>query len=116
MQNQSSISTTTRNIDDFYSPDFIWNSSRLKRKRTIHGMGNLHIWEGTINAGKYIQVLKQYCICCHPDNVFLRNIPAYSRKNNTKPYYACVTTMWFHSKRLWELDWPPCSPDLHYAL
>lgn len=46
--------------------------------------------------------------CCHPSNVFFRDVPAYFSKTHS----VRVTTAWLRSKRVWVLDWPACSRDL----
>ena len=50
-----------------------------------HGMGNLHICEGTINAERYIQVLEQHMLpgwqhMLTSGDVFFRDVPAYFSK------------------------------------
>ena len=43
---------------------------------SAHGMGNLHICEGTINAERYTQVLEQHML----PTIFFRDVPAYFSK------------------------------------
>ncbi|KAL6458326.1 hypothetical protein MHYP_G00335560 [Metynnis hypsauchen] len=77
---------------------------------SAHGMGNLHICEGTINAERYIQVLKQHML---PSKQRLfQGHPCLFQQDNAKPHSACVTTAWLRSKRVRVLDWPVCSQDL----
>uniref|UniRef100_A0AAY5K5G3 Tc1-like transposase DDE domain-containing protein n=1 Tax=Esox lucius TaxID=8010 RepID=A0AAY5K5G3_ESOLU len=38
--------------------------------------------------------------------------PFLFQKDNAKPHSAHITTAWLHSKRVWVLNWPACSPDL----
>ena len=45
---------------------------------SAHGMGNLHICEGTINAERYIQVVEQYML--HPSNILFMDAPDYFSK------------------------------------
>ncbi|KAJ0019198.1 hypothetical protein NQD34_006767 [Periophthalmus magnuspinnatus] len=58
---------------------------------SAHGMGNLHMCEGTINADRHIQVLEQR---------LFQERSCLFQQGNAKPHSACV------------LDWPACSPDL----
>uniref|UniRef100_A0AAR2IMB0 Tc1-like transposase DDE domain-containing protein n=1 Tax=Pygocentrus nattereri TaxID=42514 RepID=A0AAR2IMB0_PYGNA len=75
---------------------------------SAHGMGNLHICEGTINAERYIQVLEQHML---PSKQRLfQGCPCLFQQDNAKPHSARVTTAWLRSKRV--LDWPACSPNL----
>uniref|UniRef100_A0AAR2J4N9 Tc1-like transposase DDE domain-containing protein n=1 Tax=Pygocentrus nattereri TaxID=42514 RepID=A0AAR2J4N9_PYGNA len=77
---------------------------------SAHGMGNLHICEGTINAERYIQVLEQHML---PSKQRLfQGRPCLFQQDNAKPHSARVTTAWLHSKRMRVLDWPACNPDL----
>ena len=106
-------------------------SSGPKRKRTIlivisakfksqhlmlwgyvsaHGMGNLHICEGTINAERYMQVLGQHKL---PSKQRLfQGCPCLFQQDNAEPHSARVTKVWLRSKRVRVLDWPAYSPDL----
>ena len=43
-----------------------------------HGMANLHICGGTINAERYIQVVEQYML--HPSNILFMDAPDYFSK------------------------------------
>uniref|UniRef100_A0AAR2K5U3 Tc1-like transposase DDE domain-containing protein n=1 Tax=Pygocentrus nattereri TaxID=42514 RepID=A0AAR2K5U3_PYGNA len=77
---------------------------------SAHGMSNMHICEGTINAKRYIQVLEQHML---PSKQRLfQGRPCLFQQDNAKPHSARVTTAWLHSKRVRVLDWPACSPDL----
>ncbi len=76
---------------------------------SAHGMGNLHICEGTINAERYIQVLEQYML---PSKQCLFQGHPCLFQDNSKPHSARVTAAWLRSKRVRVLDWPACSPDL----
>uniref|UniRef100_A0A9J7ZU29 Tc1-like transposase DDE domain-containing protein n=1 Tax=Cyprinus carpio carpio TaxID=630221 RepID=A0A9J7ZU29_CYPCA len=57
------------------------------------GMGSLHIWKGTINAERYIQVLEQHML-------------------PSRPHTVSITTSWLRRRRIRVLKWPACSPDL----
>uniref|UniRef100_A0AAR2L1I4 Transposase Tc1-like domain-containing protein n=1 Tax=Pygocentrus nattereri TaxID=42514 RepID=A0AAR2L1I4_PYGNA len=70
---------------------------------SAHGMGNLHICEGTINAERYIQVLEQHMLP--------------SKQHNAKPHSAHVEYLDVHILPKWigrrgPVEWPPRSPDL----
>ena len=77
---------------------------------SAHGMVNLHICEGTLNAERYIQVLEQH-ILPSKQRLF-QGHPCLFQQDNAKSHSAHVTTAWLCSKRVWVLDWPACSPDL----
>uniref|UniRef100_A0A9J8CWP7 Transposase n=1 Tax=Cyprinus carpio carpio TaxID=630221 RepID=A0A9J8CWP7_CYPCA len=74
------------------------------------GMGSLHIWKGTINAERYIQVLEQHML------PFRRRLfqgrPCIYQHDNARPRTASITTSWLRRRRIWVLKWPACSPDL----
>ncbi len=69
------------------------------------GMGSLHIWKGTINAERYIQVLEQHML---PSRRRLFQ----GRPCNARPHTASITTSWLRRRRIRVLKWPACSPDL----
>ena len=74
---------------------------------SAHGMSNLHICKGNINAERYME---QHML---PSKQRLFQGRHYLfQRDNAKPLSACVTTAWLHSKIVWVLDWPACSPDL----
>ncbi len=58
---------------------------------SAYGMGSLHVLEGTMNAERYIKVLKQHMIPSRL-RVFLQD--------NAKPHTAAITTAWLHSRRV----------------
>ena len=75
---------------------------------SAHGMGNLHICEGTINAERYIQVLEQHIV--PSKRRLFQGRSCLFQQDNAKPHTARVTTAWLRSKRVRVLDWPACSP------
>ncbi len=64
------------------------------------GMGSLHIWKGTINAERYIQVLEQ-----QEDLAF----PTWQCQTTYCINYNIMAAWW---RRIRVLKWPACSPDL----
>ncbi len=70
---------------------------------SAYGMGSLHVLEGTMNAERYIKILEQHMLPSRR-RVF--------QQDNAKPHTAAITTAWLHSRRVWVLNWPACSPDL----
>ncbi len=56
------------------------------------GMGSLHIWKGTINAERHIQVLEQHMIPsrCH----LFQGRPFIFKHDNARPHTASITTSW----------------------
>ncbi len=74
------------------------------------GMGSLHIWKGTINAERYIQVLEQHML---PSRRHLfQGRPCIFQHDNARPHTASITTSWLRRRRIRVLKWPACSPDL----
>ncbi len=74
------------------------------------GMGSLHIWKGTINAERYIQVLEQHML---PSRCRLfQGRPCIFQHDNARPHTASITTSWLRRRRIRVLKWPACSPDL----
>ena len=74
-----------------------------------HGMGNLHVYEGTINAEWNMQVWGN--MCCQVDVLF-QEISLLFQQYNTKPNAASIITTWLSSERVRVLNWPACRPDL----
>ncbi len=71
------------------------------------GMGSLHIWKGTINAERYIQVLEQHMLPSRR-----RLFQGIFQHDNARPHTASITTSWLRRRRIRVLKWPACSPDL----
>lgn len=74
------------------------------------GMGSLHIWKGTINAERYIQVLEQHMLLSR--HCLFQGRPFIFQNDNARPHTASITTSWLRRRRIWVLKWPACSPDL----
>ncbi len=75
-----------------------------------YGMGSLHVLEGTMNAERYIKVLEQHMLPSR--RRLFQGRPFVFQQDNAKPHSATITTAWLHSRRVWVLNWPACSPDL----
>ncbi len=58
--------------------------------------------EGTMNAERYIKVLKQHMLLSRW-SVF--------QQDKAKQHTAAITTAWLRSRRVRVLNWPACSPD-----
>ncbi len=74
------------------------------------GMGSLHIWKGTINAERYIQVLEQHMLPSR--RCLFQGRPCIFQHDNARPHTASITTSWLRRRRIRVLKWPACSPDL----
>ncbi len=74
------------------------------------GMGSLHIWKGTINAERYIQVLEQHMLPSR--RCLFQRRPCIFKHDNARPHTASITTSWLRRRRIRVLKWPACSPDL----
>uniref|UniRef100_A0AAY5KL34 Tc1-like transposase DDE domain-containing protein n=1 Tax=Esox lucius TaxID=8010 RepID=A0AAY5KL34_ESOLU len=66
--------------------------------------------KATINAEQNIQVLEQHMLPSR--QCVFQGRPCLFQRDNAKPHSARITTAWLHSKRVWVLNWPACSPDL----
>ncbi len=74
------------------------------------GMGSLHIWKGTINAERYIQILEQHMLPSR--RRLFQGRPCIFQHDNARPHTASITTSWLRRRRIRVLKWPACSPDL----
>uniref|UniRef100_A0A8C1C7B0 Tc1-like transposase DDE domain-containing protein n=1 Tax=Cyprinus carpio carpio TaxID=630221 RepID=A0A8C1C7B0_CYPCA len=74
------------------------------------GMGSLHIWKGTINAERYIQVLEQHMLPSR--RRLFQGRPCIFQQDNARSHTASITTSWLCTRRIRVLKWPACSPDL----
>ncbi len=74
------------------------------------GMGSLHIWKGTINAERYIQVLEQHMLPSR--RRLFQGRPCIFQHDNVRSHTASITTSWLRRRRIRVLKWPACSPDL----
>ncbi len=74
------------------------------------GMGSLHVWKGTINAERYIQVLEQHMLPSR--RRLFQGRPCIFQHDNARPHTASITTSWLRRRRIRVLKWPACSPDL----
>ncbi len=73
-------------------------------------MGSLHIWKGTINAERYIQVLEQHGLPSR--RRLFQGRPCIFQHDNARPHTASITTSWLRRRGSGVLKWPACSPDL----
>uniref|UniRef100_A0A9J7XAB8 Paired domain-containing protein n=1 Tax=Cyprinus carpio carpio TaxID=630221 RepID=A0A9J7XAB8_CYPCA len=71
------------------------------------GMGSLHIWKGTINAERYIQVHM-----LPSRRRLFQGRPCILQHDNARSHTALITTSWLRRRRIRVLKWPGCSPDL----
>ncbi len=71
------------------------------------GMGSLHIWKGTINAERYIQVLEQHMLPSR--HRLFQGRPCIFQHDNARPHTASITTSWLRRRRIRVLKWPACS-------
>ncbi len=77
---------------------------------SVCGMGSLHIWKGTINAERYIQVLEQHMLPSR--RRLFQGRPCIFQHDNARPHTALITTSWLR-RRIRVLKWPACSTALH---
>ncbi len=73
------------------------------------GTGSLHIWKGTINAERYIQVLEQHVLPSR--RRLFQGTPCIFQHDNARPHTASITTSWLRRRRIRVLKWPACCPD-----
>lgn len=64
---------------------------------SAHGLGNLHIFEGTTNAERHIQALEQHML--PSKRCLLQGHPCFFQQDHAKPHSACVTAAWLRSER-----------------
>ncbi len=62
------------------------------------GMGSLHIWKGTINAERYIQVLEQHMLPSR--RRLFQGRPCNFQHDNARPHTASITTSWLRRRRI----------------
>ncbi len=62
------------------------------------GMGSLHIWKGTINAERYIQVLEQHMLPSR--RRLFQGRPCIFQHDNARPHTASITTSWLRRRRI----------------
>ncbi len=74
------------------------------------GMGSLHIWKGTINAERYMQVLEQHMLPSR--RRLFQGRPCIFQHDNARPHTASITTSWLRRRRIRVLKWPAFSPYL----
>ncbi len=67
------------------------------------GMGSLHIWKGTINAERYIQVLEQHMLPSR--RRLFQGRPCIFQHDNARPHTASITTSWLRRRRIRVLKW-----------
>ena len=77
---------------------------------SAHGMGDLHICEGTIDAEAYVGILERHMLPSR--RRLFPGTPCLFQQDNARPHSARVTTAWLRRHRVRVLDWPACSPDL----
>ena len=75
---------------------------------SAHGMGDLHISEGTIDAEAYVGILGRHMLLSR--RRLFPGSPCLFQQDNARPHSAQVTTAWLHRGPV--LDWPACGPDL----
>ncbi|KAK3555442.1 hypothetical protein QTP86_016103 [Hemibagrus guttatus] len=62
------------------------------------GTGSLHIWKGTINAERYIQVLEQHMLPSR--RRLFQGRPCIFQHDNARPHTASITTSWLRKRRI----------------
>ena len=77
---------------------------------SAYGMGSLHIWKGTINAERYLEVLEQHKLPSR--RRLFQGRACIFQQDDAKPHTASITTAWLRRRRVRVLNWPACSPDL----
>ncbi len=60
--------------------------------------GSLHIWKGTINAERYIQVLEQHMLPSR--RRLFQGRPCIFQHDNARPHTASITTSWLRRRRI----------------
>lgn len=77
---------------------------------SAHGMGELHVCEGTIDSEAYIRILERHMLPSR--RRLFPGRPCLFQQDNARPHSARATTAWLCRHRVRVLDWPAASPDL----
>ena len=77
---------------------------------SAHGVGDLHICEGSTYAEAYVGILERRMLPSR--RRLFPGTPCLFQQDNARPHSARVTTAWLRRHRVRVLDWPASSPDL----
>ncbi len=75
-----------------------WEEDHQLSSMSACGMGSLHIWKGTINAERYIQVLEQHMLPSR--RRLFQGRPCIFQHDNARPHSASITTSWLRRRRI----------------
>ena len=76
-------------------------------------MGDLHIYESTIDAEAYVGIFGEiYRHMLSSTQQIFPGTPCLFQQDNARPHSPRVTTAWLRRHRVRVLDWPACSPVL----
>ena len=62
---------------------------------SAYGMVSLPVWNGTINAEKYVEVLEQFMLPSR--QCLFQGRPCIFQRDNIKPHAASITAAWLDS-------------------
>ena len=79
---------------------------------SAHGMADLHMSEGTVDAEAYFGILEGHRLLSRWRR--FPGTPCLFQQDNARSHSAGVTTMWLRRHRVCVFDWPACSPDLSH--
>ena len=100
-----------------YVPEMKKTNGKCKKQPVMvwgcisaHGMGDMHICEGTHDAQAYVGILERHMLPSR--RRLFPGTRCLFQQDNARPHSELVPTAWLRRHRVCVLDWPACSPDL----
>ena len=97
-------------VDLDYGPESRWDPRKVKVWGTIsvHGVGTLHRYEGTLDSKHYIELLGESLLRDFPLLRGTRSRPGkyLFQQDNARPHVSKKTKEYFESIRVYTVEWP----------
>jgi transposase len=104
-------------VDLNYGPESRWDPRKVKVWGTIsiHGVGTLHRYEGTLDSNHYIELLGESLLRDFPLLRGTRSRPGkyLFQQDNARPHVSKKSQEYLESIRVYTVEWPSESPDLN---
>jgi transposase len=104
-------------VDLNYGPESRWDPRKVKVWGTIsiHGVGTLHRYEGTLDSNHYIELLGESLLKDFPLLRGTRSRPGkyLFQQDNARPHVSKKSKEYLESIRVYTVEWPSESPDLN---